>query len=78
MKLAEWRKEQGISHYSLGSMLGIKSINPATNSQRYCLESKEKRFPKPKMVKKILEVTKGKVTLEDLYNAWWEYEESKK
>jgi hypothetical protein len=78
MKLAEWRKEQGISHYSLGSMLGIKSINPATNSQRYCLESKEKRFPKPKMVKKILEVTKGKVTLEDLYNAWWECEERKK
>jgi hypothetical protein len=78
MKLAEWRKEQGISHYSLGLMLGIKSINPATNSQRYCLESKEKRFPKPRMVKKILEVTKGKVTLEDLYNAWWEYEERKK
>lgn len=78
MKLAEWRKEQGISHYVLGSMLGIKSLNPATNSQRYCLESKEKRFPKPKMVKKILEITKGKVTLEDLYDAWWEYEESKK
>ena len=54
MTLAEWRKKQGISHYTLGTMLGIRSINPATNSQRYCLESKEKRFPKPKMVKKIL------------------------
>jgi|TARA_R100000278_G_C5368045_1_gene127871 HKD family nuclease len=77
MKLAEWRKEQGLSHYSLGTKLGIKSINPATNSQRYCLESKEKRFPKPNMVKKILEVTNGEVTLEDLYNAWWEYEKNK-
>ena len=51
MTLAEWRKKQGISHYTFGTMLGIRSINPATNSQRYCLESKEKRFPKPKMVK---------------------------
>ena len=68
---------QGISHYTLGTMLGIRSINPATNSQRYCLESKEKRFPKPKMVKKILEVTKKEVTLDDLYKAWWKYEESK-
>ena len=55
----------------------FKSINPATNSQRYCLESKEKRFPKPKMVKKILEVTKGKVTLQDLYESWWDYEKNK-
>ena len=77
MTLAEWRKKQGISHYTLGTMLGIRSINPATNSQRYCLESKEKRFPKPKMVKKILEVTKGKVTLQDLYESWWKYEETK-
>ena len=53
MTLAEWRKKQGISHYTLGTMLGIRSINPATNSQRYCLESKEKRFPKPKMIKKM-------------------------
>ena len=77
MTLAEWRKKQGISHYTLGTMLGIRSINPATNSQRYCLESKEKRFPKPKMVKKILEVTKKEVTLDDLYKAWWKYEETK-
>jgi hypothetical protein len=74
MKLSEWRKQQGISHYTLGTMLGIRSINPATNSMRYCLESKEKRFPKPNMVKKILEVTKGKVSLQDLYQAWWDEE----
>jgi len=78
MTLSEWRKKQKISHYTLGSMLGIKSINPATNSQRYCLESKEKRFPKPKMVKKIIEVTKGEVSFNDLYEAWWSYEKNKK
>ena len=77
MTLAEWRKKQGISHYTLGTMLGIRSINPATNSQRICLESKEKRFPRPKMVKKILEVTKGEVKIEDLYRAWWKIEETK-
>ena len=77
MTLAEWRKKQGISHYTLGTMLGIRSINPATNSQRICLESKEKRFPRPRMVKKILEVTKNEVKIEDLYRAWWKYEESK-
>ena len=77
MTLAEWRKKQGISHYTLGTMLGIKSINPATNSQRICLESKEKGLPRPKMVKKILEVTKGEVKIEDLYRAWWKIEETK-
>ena len=77
MTLKEWRKKENISHYKLGTMLGFKSINPATNSQRYCLESKEKRFPRPDVVKKILEVTKGRVTIEDLYKAWWKNAESK-
>ena len=71
MTLKEWRKKENISHYKLGTKLGFKSINHATNSQRYCLESKEKRFPRPDVVKKILEVTKGRVTIEDLYKAWW-------
>jgi len=35
MTLKEWKEEQGISYYTLGQMLGIKSINPATNVQRY-------------------------------------------
>ena len=71
MTLAEWRKKQGISHYTFGTMLGIKSINPATNSQRYCLESKEKRFPKPEMVLRIIKLTKGKVSIQDLYEEYW-------
>ena len=77
MTLKEWRKKENISHYKLGTMLGFKSINSAINSQRYCLESKEKRFPRPDVVKKILEVTKGRVTIEDLYKAWWKNEENK-
>jgi hypothetical protein len=77
MKLSEYRKKEKISHYEFGRRLNLTGINPATNVQRWCLESKEKRFPKPNMVKKILEVTGGKVTLQDLYQAWWDYEEGK-
>ncbi|QPZ53448.1 hypothetical protein HTVC034P_gp14 [Pelagibacter phage HTVC034P] len=77
MTLSEWRKKKDISHYTLGQMLGFKSLNPATNSQRYCLESKEKRFPRPDVVKKIIKVTEGEVTINDLYQAWWDYEKTK-
>jgi len=77
MKLSEYRRKEKISHYEFGRRLNLTGINPATNVQRWCLESKEKRFPKPNMVKKILEVTEGKVTLQDLYDAWWEYAEKK-
>ena len=77
MTLKEWKEKQDISFFKLGQMLGIKSQNPATTVQRYCLVSKQKRFPKPKMVQKILEVTKKEVTLDDLYKAWWKYEAEK-
>ena len=77
MKLSEYRRKEKISHYEFGRRLNLTGINPATNVQRWCLESKEKRFPKPNMVKKILEVTEDKVTLQDLYQAWWDYEEGK-
>jgi len=78
MTLSEWRKKEKISHYTLGQMLGFKSLNPATNSQRYCLESKEKRFPRPDVVKKILKVTNKEVTIDDLYRAWWDDEDTEK
>jgi len=78
MTLSEWRKKEKISHYTLGQMLGFKSLNPATNSQRYCLESKEKRFPRPDVVKKILKVTNKEVTIDDLYKAWWDDEDTEK
>jgi len=38
------------------------------------LTSKIKRFPDPKMVKKIIDVTKNKVTIGDLYETWWNTE----
>ena len=71
MTLKEWKEEQGISYYTLGQMLVIKSINPATNVQRYALVSKEKRFPKPEMVLRIIKLTKGKVSIQDLYEEYW-------
>ena len=77
MTLKEWKEKQDISFFKLGQMLGIKSQNPATTVQRYCLVSKQKRFPKPSMVKKILHITKGKVSLQDLYESWWDYEKNK-
>jgi hypothetical protein len=53
--------------------MGINNVqNPSTNPQRWCLTSKVKRFPNPEMVKKIVEITKNKVTIKDLYDAWYE------
>ena len=72
MTLEEYRKEKKLSYYILGQELGIKGVqNPGTSVQRWCLTSKIKRFPNPTMVKKILEVTKGKVKIDDLYKSWW-------
>ena len=78
MKLEEWRKTipnngNGISYYSLGILLGIVGVqNPGTSCQRWCLTSSIKRFPNPEMVKKIIDVTKGKVSINDLYKAWYD------
>jgi len=73
MKLEEWRKENNLSYYNMGTALGIVGVqNPGTSVQRWCLTSKIKRFPDPEMVKKIIDVTKNKVTIKDLYEAWYE------
>jgi len=72
MKLEEWRKENNLSYYNMGTALGIVGVqNPGTSVQRWCLTSKIKRFPDPEMVKKIIDVTKNKVTIKDLYEAWY-------
>ena len=72
MTLEEYRKEKGLSYYNFGLELGIKGVqNPGTSVQRWCLTAKVKRFPDPEMVKKIIEVTKNKVTIKDLYETWW-------
>ncbi len=72
MTLEEWRKENKLSYYNLGLKLGIVGTqNPGTSVQRWSLTSKIKRFPNPEMVKKIIDVTKNKVTIGDLYETWW-------
>jgi len=72
MTLEQYRKDKGLSYYRFGLELGIQGVqNPGTSAQRWCLTSKIKRFPDPTMVKKILEVTKNKVTIKDLYESWW-------
>ena len=73
MKLEEWRKENKLSYYNLGLKLGLVGVqNPGTSVQRWSLTSKIKRFPNPEMVKKIVEITKGKVKIGDLYEAWYD------
>ena len=73
MKLEEWRKEKNLSYYNMGTALGIVGVqNPGTSVQRWCLTAKIKRFPDPEMVKKIIDLTKGKVKIGDLYEAWYQ------
>ena len=57
---------------SLDKCLGLDGQNPGTSVNRWCLTAKVKRFPNPEMVKKIVEITKNKVTIKDLYDAWYE------
>jgi hypothetical protein len=72
MTLEEYRKEKKLSYYVFGQMLGLDGQNPGTSVNRWCLTAKVKRFPNPEMVKKIVEITKNKVTIKDLYDAWYE------
>ena len=73
MKLEEWRKENNLSYYNMGTALGIIGVqNPGTSVQRWCLTAKIKRFPDPEMVKKIIDLTKSKVKYKDLYEAWYD------
>ena len=72
MKLEEWRKENNLSYYNMGLKLGISGVqNPGTSVNRWCLTAQIRRFPNPEMVKKIIEITKGKVSVNDLYKAWY-------
>ena len=73
MKLEEWRKENNLSYYTMGLKLGISGVqNPGTSVNRWCLTAQIRRFPNPEMVKKIIEITKGKVSINDLYKAWYD------
>ncbi len=63
MTLEEYKVKNNLSYYTLGQQLGCESINPAVMAQRYC---QGKRFPRPKMILKIEELTKNQVTMKDL------------
>lgn len=70
MTLEEYRKSINKSYYRFGQEdLKIDSINPACLAQRWCLEGSKKfwSLPKAEMMIKIQdEITKGKVTIEEM------------
>jgi len=74
MTLEQYRKDKKLSYYVFGQMLGLHGQNPGTSVNRWCLTANVKRFPNPAMVKKIIEITNNKVTIKDLYEAWYETE----
>lgn len=81
-KLLRWKEDVDISYYNIGSSLGIQTLNPGVNIQRYCLcgnDPKHWRFPRPEMIRKIEKLTKGRVKANDLIDDWIEkHEEIKK
>jgi hypothetical protein len=84
MTLEEYKKENYTSYYSFGQALGIEGYNPACMAQRWCLTCDGKYFvlPSSEMMVKIQdEITKGKVTIEDMVREHAkrkkEYEQSK-
>ena len=71
MTLEQYRKDKKLSYYVFGQMLGLDGQNPGTSVNRWCLTARVKRFPNPEMVKKIVEITNNKVSIKDLYEAWY-------
>lgn len=65
MTLEEYKVKHKLSYYTLGQQLGCSSINPAVMAQRYC---SGKRFPRPKMILKIEQITNNEVTMRDILN----------
>lgn len=63
MTLEEYKVKNKMSYYELGQKLGCESINPAVMAQRYC---QGKRFPRPKMILKIEQLTNNQVTMRDI------------
>ena len=63
MTLEEYKVKNKLSYYVLGQKLGCEGINPAVSAQRY---AQGKRFPRPKMILKIEQLTNNQVTMRDL------------
>ena len=54
-RLENYRQSKKLSYYSFGQLIGFSGINPAVSAERYC---KGTRFPRPKVLMKIKEITK--------------------
>lgn len=70
MTLEEFRKSINKSYYRFGQEdLGIDSLNPGCLAQRWCLTGSSKYWTLPSsdmMIKIQDEITKGKVTIEEM------------
>ena len=69
MTLQEYKEKNYSSYYLFGQALGIGGYNPACLCQRWCLKGNPKYFSLPSsemMVKIQDQITKGKVTIEDM------------
>ncbi len=65
MQLAEYLKQKNLTYAAFAYLLGMTSTAAAMNVCRYV---KGTRKPRPAVAAKIVAVTKGRVTLNDLYN----------
>ena len=62
MDLETWRLEQGIPNNRLAEMLGVNKSTASRLRRRV-------NMPKPETAKAIVALTKGAVTLSDLYGS---------
>ena len=65
MKLADYLEEKELTYAVFAQMLGMTSSAASMNICRYINGT---RRPRPTVANKIVEVTKGRVTLKDLYS----------
>jgi len=63
MTLKELKESKNFNYAELAQYLGFQGANPTREAQRYCLG----RIPRPETIKKIAQVTKGKVAPNDWY-----------
>ena len=61
MRLLKWRLENRYSQLALANMVGLKT------GKSIC-DYENGSIPKPETIKKIEEVTKGEVKLQDFYS----------
>ena len=66
MKLASYLEEKNLTYAAFARMLGMTSTAAAMNICRYV---KGTRKPRPAVANKMVEITKGRVTLKDIYGA---------